>query len=62
MFDGNLFPVFRIGHQFYVFGSKEYHYRKLWLMPFGLPIEAMEELIKTMRIFRLDMDAGNLIE
>jgi hypothetical protein len=62
MFDGNLFPVFRIGHQFYVFGSKEYHYRKLWLAPFGLPIEAMEELIKTMRVFRLDVDTGNLIE
>jgi len=62
MFDGNLFPVFRIGHQFYVFGSKEYHYRKLWLAPFGLPIEAMEELIKTMRVFRLDADTGNLIE
>ncbi len=62
MFDGNLFPVFRIGHQFYVFGSKEYHYRKLWLAPLGLPIEAMEELIKTMRVFRLDMDTGNLIE
>jgi hypothetical protein len=62
MLDGNLFPVFRIGHQFYVFGSKEYHYRKLWLTPFGLPIEAMEELIKTMRVFRLDADTGNLIE
>jgi hypothetical protein len=62
MFDGNLYPVFRIGHQFYVFGSKEYHYRKLWLAPFGLPIEAIEELIKTMRVFRLDVDTGNLIE
>jgi hypothetical protein len=25
MMDGNLFPVFTVGHQFYVMGSKEYH-------------------------------------
>jgi hypothetical protein len=28
----------------------------------GLPVEVEEELIKTMRVFRLDMDTGNLIE
>ncbi len=62
MIDGSLFPVYRIGHQFYVLGSKEYRYRKLWLyMPIG-PIEAVEDMVKTMRLFRLDPDSGKVIE
>ena len=28
MMDGNLFPIFLVGHQFYVLGSKEYHKRQ----------------------------------
>ncbi|HEY4206179.1 MAG TPA: hypothetical protein VGM31_05165 [Puia sp.] len=38
MMDGNVFPVFSVGHQFYVLGSKEYGHRRVWV-PFYAPMD-----------------------
>jgi hypothetical protein len=55
---GSLFPVFIVGHQFYVLGSKEHRYRKLWLEG----VQLTEDLVKTLRLFRVDIDSGKVVE
>ena len=53
------FPVFVVGHQFYVLaGSKEHRYRRLWVEG----VQLTENLVKTLRLFRVDMESGKVTE
>jgi hypothetical protein len=70
MMDGNLFPVFLVHHQFYVLGSKEYASKKLYVPFFALVPGAFwvagitsvsEEVIRNLRLFRLDAATGQVI-
>jgi hypothetical protein len=71
MMDGNLFPVFCVQHQFYVLGSKEYRDKKLWV-PILIPVgpfalisgtaDVSDNVVRTLRLFRLDVRTGRVIE
>jgi len=71
MMDGNLFPVFRVHHQFYVLGSKDYRDRKLWL-PYIIPLgpwglvygvtDVSDNVVRTVRLFRLNVKTGRVTE
>ena len=71
MMDGNVFPVFVVQHQFYVLGSKEYQDHKLWI-PFAFPLGAVafvsgaadvkDNVTRSLRLFRLDLRTGEIIE
>jgi hypothetical protein len=71
MMDGNLFPVFCVHHQFYVLGSKEYRDKKLWV-PFIIPIgplalvygatDVSDNVVRTLRLFRLNVKTGLVTE
>jgi len=71
MMDGNLFPVFRVYHQFYVLGSKGYRDKKLWL-PFIIPLgpgglvlgttDVSDHVVRTLRLFRLNVKTGRVTE
>jgi hypothetical protein len=71
MMDGNLFPIFSVHHQFYVLGSKEYDDHKFWvplfvLIPGGSFIsstaDVSESVIRSLRLFRLDVKSGAVVE
>jgi hypothetical protein len=63
MMDGNLFPVFRVDHQFYVLGSKQYRTKKT-IVPFFLPLTGAvyvfgtaavsQKVVRELDLFRLD--------
>lgn len=71
MMDGNLFPVLRVHHQFYVLGSNEYRSHKVWV-PFFTPLgpaasmagitAVSENISRTLRLFRLDASSGDVTE
>jgi hypothetical protein len=67
MMDGNVFPVFSVGHQFYVLGSKEFGHHRTW-MPMYVPLGsaafiygaavASDKIYRKLRLFRLDTRSG----
>ena len=67
MMDGNLFPVFRVQHQFYVLGSDQYKRDVVAIIPFMIPLgpAAMmygmatvnSGIYRKLQIFRLDADS-----
>jgi len=71
MMDGNLFPILRVHHQFYVLGSNEYRSHKVWV-PFFSPLgpaasivgmtAVSENVSRTLRLFRLDVNSGEVTE
>jgi hypothetical protein len=58
MIQGSLYPVFMVGHQFYVLGSKEHRYFRFWVEG----VQLTEDLVKTLRLLRVDMDSGKVAE
>jgi hypothetical protein len=58
MIQGSLYPVFMVGHQFYVLGSKEHRYSRLWVEG----VQLTDDLVKTLRLFRVDIDSGKVAE
>lgn len=81
MMDGNLYPVFTVGHQFYVMGSKEYRKRTTrvgfsvgTIIPIGAimgayvaasataAVDIASGTIRTLRVFRVDIDTGKITE
>lgn len=77
MMDGNLFPIFRIHHQFFVLGAKEivYHVKRKVMVPlvieFGLPGVVIgmamnapidQTMEKNLRIYRVNTGSGQVIE
>ena len=70
MMDGNLFPIFIIHHQFYVLGSKQYQISgaiiPLYILLGNLAPAAFSpstaNLVRSLRLFRLDMETGKVIE
>lgn len=70
MMDGNLFPVFRVQHQFYVLGSDVYKRNVVAIIPFMVPLGSAALLYGTatvnspmyrkLQIFRLDVDSGEV--
>jgi len=72
MMDGNVFPVFCVHHQFYVLGSKESRNSKLHLpvyLEFGAAAlfvsginNVRDEVSRTLRVFRLDVQSGEVAE
>jgi hypothetical protein len=71
MMDGNLFPVFPVQHQFYVLGSKVYRDKKVWV-PLYIPLGPLafaygftsvsENVVRSLRLFRLDSRTGMVTE
>ena len=71
MMDGNVFPVFSVFHQWYVLGSKDYQDKQLWI-PLILPLGAggfigsatdiNNNVVRTLRLFRLDEQSGKVTE
>ena len=71
MMDGNLFPVFPVHHQFYVLGSKDYRNKKVWV-PFYIPLGPLvvaygitsvsDNVVRSLRLFRLDPQTGMITE
>jgi len=70
MMDGNVFPVFPVGHQFYVLGSKEYLNKQMWV-PFFLPLgggfaygttAVSDNVIRKLQLFRLNIQSGEVTE
>lgn len=73
MMDGNVFPVFCIHHQFYVLGSKDYRNPKVnvpMFIPLGLGAAVFlggvnsisDNVSRTLRVFRLDVQSGEVTE
>lgn len=71
MMDGNVFPVFLVGHQFYVLGSKEYQSHRMWV-PFYAPLGGgsfaygyeteAETVYRKLQLYRLDINTGEVGE
>lgn len=73
MMDGNVFPVFCVQHQFYVLGSKQYQNPKVnvpMFIPLGLGYAVLmggvnniaDNVSRTLRVFRLDVQSGEITE
>jgi hypothetical protein len=73
MMDGNVFPVFCVYHQFYVLGSKQYRNPKVnvpMFIPLGLGYAVLmggvnniaDNVSRTLRVFRLDVQSGEVTE
>ena len=70
MMDGNVFPVMNVYHQFYVLGSKEFSRDKIWVPDLSGPMvngvlvpdvrQIETPLKRKLRIYRLDMDSGEV--
>jgi hypothetical protein len=70
MMDGNVFPAFLVGHQFYVLGSKEY-LDKRTRVPLFIPFPGgfaygistvSDNVFRKLQLFRLNMDSGQVTE
>ncbi len=70
MMDGNVFPVFCVDHQFYVLGSKDYQDKQIWV-PLFIPLggallygttDVADNVIRKLRLFRLDVRSGRVIQ
>lgn len=71
MMDGNVFPLLRVQHQFYVLGSREYRNNKTWI-PFLFPLgpaasvygitNVHDDVVRSLRLFRLNAQSGKVIE
>jgi hypothetical protein len=71
MMDGNVFPVVRGHHQFYVLGSREYRNNKIWV-PFLVPLgpaaavygitDVHDNVVRSLRLFRLNVRSGRVTE
>jgi hypothetical protein len=73
MMDGNVFPVFCVHHQFYVLGSKEYRNPKVnvpMFIPLGIGYSVFlggvnsiaDNVSRALRLFRLDVQSGEVTE
>lgn len=62
MMDGNLYPLYSVGHQFYVLGSKEYHKRQ-YQPGIGLfAVDIKGTTTRPLQIFRIDPESGDVIQ
>lgn len=70
MMDGNLFPIFCVYHQFYVLGSKDYMIKNSSI-PFIIPLPGAvvygtatvaQNVARKLRLYRLDVDSGEVIQ
>jgi hypothetical protein len=71
MMDGNVFPILRVHHQFYVLGSREYRSNSVWI-PLFIPLgpaagvsgimDVSENVKRTLRLFRLNVHSGKVTE
>jgi hypothetical protein len=73
MMDGNVFPIFMVHHQFYILGSKEYRDHKI-IVPGFIPISmgvaaivygannVSDNITRSLRLFRLDIRTGEILE
>ena len=73
MMDGNVFPVFCVHHQFYVLGSKQYRNPKVnvpMIIPLGIGYAIFlgginsiaDNVSRTLRLFRLDVQSGEITD
>lgn len=66
MMDGNLFPILKVDHAFYVFGSKQYHLKSTWV-PILIPglsmigtVTLSETAVRRLHFFSIDPFSGEI--